>query len=243
MKQKTKQNKNNKKTTFTARVIAEGKLLGISLFVGLLLAFGIAAYSYVYSSTVQQNIADNVIRLHVLAHSDDETDQDLKELVRINILTEFETTLSGLSCIEETRATLIEYLPAIHSHTENIVRNAGFDYTITTNMSRMFFPTRFYGNMAFPPGEYETVQIIIGDGEGSNWWCLMFPPLCYVDLTSTEEGRQQLSDTLTEEGFRLIMHQEEECAGLVVRFRIVEWWKNRNQPTESSPPAQQIILN
>jgi len=230
------------KNKFIARVIAEGKLLGISLFVGVLLALGVAAYSYVYSSTVQQNIADNVIRLHVLAHSDDKKDQDLKELVRINVLAEFESALSSLSCIEETRATLVEYLPAIRSHTEYIVRNAGFDYAVTTNMSRMFFPTRFYGNMAFPPGEYETVQIIIGDGEGSNWWCLMFPPLCYVDLTATEEGRQQLSDTLTEEGFRLIMHQEEECAGLIVRFRIVEWWQNRNQPSDP-PPAQQIILN
>ena len=230
------------KNKFIARVIAEGKLLGISLFVGVLLALGVAAYSYVYSSTVQQNIADNVIRLHVLAHSDDKKDQDLKEQVRINVLAEFESTLSGLSCIEETRATLVEYLPAIRSHTEYIVRNAGFDYAVTTNMSRMFFPTRFYGNMAFPPGEYETVQIVIGDGKGSNWWCLMFPPLCYVDLTASEEGRQQLSDALTEEGFRLIMHQEEECAGLIVRFRIVEWWQNRNQPSDP-PPAQQIILN
>jgi stage II sporulation protein R len=229
------------KNKIVERVIAEGKLLGISLFVGLLLAFGIAAYSYVYSSTVQQNIADNVIRFHVLAHSDDAHDQYVKEQVRQGVLAEFESVLSGLSCIEETRATLVEYLPAIRSHTEYIVRNAGFEYTVTADMSRLFFPTRFYGNMAFPPGEYETVQIIIGDGKGSNWWCLMFPPLCYVDLTASEEGRQQLSDTLTEEGFRLIMHQEEECTGLVVRFRIVEWWQNRNQPN-NPPPTQQIIL-
>lgn len=225
------------KNTFISRVIAEGKLLGISLFIGLLFAFGVAAYTYVYSSTVQQDIADNVIRLHILAHSDEEDDQDLKELVRINILSEFESSLSNSTCIEETRATLLEYLPAIRSLTEDIVRDAGFDYEVTANMSRMFFPTRFYGNMAFPPGEYETIQVIIGSGEGSNWWCLMFPPLCYVDLTASEEGRQQLSDSLTEDGFRLVMFQEEECAGLVVRFRIVEWWQNRNQPNESPPPT------
>jgi len=96
---------------------------------------------------------------------------------------------------------LVQKLDQLKSYAESVVQSAGFDYTITANISRYIpavFPTTFYGNIAFPP-------------------------LCYVDMTTTETGRQQLENAVSDEGFRLLMHQEKPRPGLTVRFRIVEW--------------------
>ena len=211
-------------------LIREGKILGVSMAVGLLLALVVA--TYVYSRDTQRGIADNVIRFHVRANSNDTADLALKEHVRTEVLSEFESLLSSSTCIYETRAVLYTKLDDIATFAQSVVSTAGFNHKVTAEMSRMFFPTRFYGSMAFPPGEYEAVQILIGRGAGSNWWCLMFPPLCYVDMTATDSGRSLLADTVSDEGFRLLTHQEEQSTGLRVRFRVVEWWQNRSRPAE-----------
>jgi len=215
------------------RLKYEGKILAVSLGVGILFALGMAAYTYVYSYTTQRDIADNVIRFHVMAHGDSAEEQALKEYVRTELLMEFESTLATGADINYTRARLSEILPDMRAHAEYIIRRAGFDHVVTANMATVFFPTQLYGNIAFPPGNYEAVQIVIGSGTGNNWWCLMVPPLCYVDMTATETGRQQLSGTISEEGLRLLMHLEDPSTEMIVRFRIVEWWQNRRQPNAS----------
>ena len=218
-------------------IIKESKMIIVSFFVGVLLAMIVATYTYVYSTTTQRDIADNVIRFHVLANSDSVADQGLKERVRLAILAEFEETLSAATDIEKTRELLTASLPDMRAIAEDVIAREGLDYSVSADLSNVFFPTRVYGNMSFPPGNYEAVQLVIGEGRGSNWWCLMFPPLCFVDMTSTEEGRKQLEDTITEEGFRLLMHLEEENPGLAVRFKVVEWWMNREQDDEIVVPS------
>jgi len=213
-------------------VIREGKILAVSLVIGLLLALVVA--TYVYSGNAQRDIADNVIRFHVRANSDSNADLVLKEYVRTQVLAEFESLLSSNTCINETRAVLTAQLDDITTFAQNVVSTAGFDHQVTAQISQMFFPTQFYGSIAFPPGEYEAVKILIGEATGSNWWCLMFPPLCYVDMTATDSGRRQLADTVSDDSFRLLTHQEEESTSLRVRFRVVEWWQNRGRPAD--PP-------
>jgi len=210
--------------------IQDGKIMAVSLGVGLLLAFGVAAYSYVYSHAAQRDIADNVIRFHVRANSNTTADIHLKEHVRTEVLAAFKPYLSTSNDIGETRAILSARLGEIQSHAEDVIRAAGRSYPVTAEMTQKFFPTRFYGGMAFPPGEYEAVTLVIGEGAGSNWWCLMFPPLCYVDMTATTSGRQQLASTVSEESFLLLTHMEEQNPGLTVRFRVVEWWQYRGTP-------------
>ena len=216
-------------------IIREGKILAVSLVIGLVFAISVDAYTYVYSQNAQKAIADNVIRFHVQANSDNFWDQELKELVRTEVLAEFEPYLSSGTCVNGTRKILAGKLGCIEYFAQNIVKQNGSDHRVTAKMARTFFPTRFYGNMSFPPGEYEAVQIIIGEGAGRNWWCLMFPPLCYVDMTATNNSRQQLENTVPEQGFRLLMHQEEQSTGLRVRFRVVEWWQNRGKPAAELP--------
>ena len=216
------------------RIVKEAKILTISLLIGLTLALGVAAYTYVYSQAAQQDIAKNVIRFHVSANSNSRADQEIKNIVRDKILTEFEELLSSSENIKESRQLLKSELPAIQAHAEDIVRQLGFDYEIETRIEQVFFPTKVYGDLTFPPGMYEALQISIGDGIGRNWWCLMFPPLCFVDMTATEASQQYLAGTLSDESFRLLTHQHEDAAmTMEVRFRVVEWWQNRrysNQP-------------
>jgi len=220
-------------------ILRECKILAISLAVGLMFAIGFA--SYIYSYATQRDIAENVIRFHVQANSNSHADQTLKEQVRVEILSEFEKYLSATTSIYETRTVLMKKLDCIQSYAQDIVRAAGLNYPVTAEMSLLFFPTIFYGNLSLPPGKYETVKIIIGEGEGDNWWCLMFPPLCYVDMTATDAGRSQLASTVSNESFRLLTHQEEQNTSLQVRFRVVEWWQNRGQP--QPVPARNFARN
>jgi stage II sporulation protein R len=224
---------------------SESKILLVSLVIGVLFAVGVASYTFVYSMTVQREIADSVLRFHVMAHSDCEDEQLLKENVRMGILEEFAGTLATHTDIYETREMLFAMLPELKKHAEEVVRRAGFEHDVTAEITNVFFPTQLYGNIAFPPGIYEAVQISIGDGKGQNWWCLMFPPLCYVDMTATDEGRRLLAETVSEEGFRLLIHREEESPELIVRFRVVEWWQNIRQPltppqSPEQPPTYQV---
>ena len=218
----------------------ECKLLCVALCIGLVFALGVAALSYAYSMTVQRDIAENVIRFHVLAHSDDYIDQALKDFVTSEILAEFEDTLLIGNDLNQTRDRLIANLSLIEDFAQQKVSQAGFTQSVSANMGSVFFPTRRYGEMVFPPGEYETVQIIIGDGLGSNWWCLMFPPLCFVDFSVTEVSRNYLEETVPAAGFLLLTHEESSSTELKVRFRVVEWWQNRRAPSDSrqSTPLQ-----
>jgi len=220
------------------RILKEAKILAISLTIGIVLAVSAAAYTYVYSATTQRNIAENVIRFHVLAHSDDYADQVIKDIVRNEILAEFEELLSLTGNVKESRQLLKAELSSIQTHAEAVVRKLGFSYPVEARIDKTFFPTQVYGDLAFPPGIYEALQITIGDGVGRNWWCLMFPPLCFVDMTSTDTGRQQLADTVSDESFRLLTHQDQNAgATMEVRFRIVEWWQNRRSTNLPSQPS------
>ena len=221
----------------------EAKIIALSLAIGLVFAVSVAAYTYVYSDTTQRDIAGNVIRFHVVAHSDSHADQAIKDIVRQEILAEFEELLAASHNIKETRQLLTAALPAIQAHAEAVVRQLGFDYPVTARIDKVFFPTQVYGDLAFPPGVYEALQITIGDGVGRNWWCLMLPPLCFVDMTSTDAGRRQLADTVSDESFRLLTHQDENAGPTMeVRFRIVEWWQNRrNNSNQSNEQPGQVV--
>jgi len=208
----------------------EIKILVISLTLGFVFAICMAAYSYMYSVAAQQDIADNVIRFHVLAHSDSYADQAIKDIVRHEVLAEFETLLHEAYNVKETRQLLKDELPAIQAYAETVVRELGFDYPVEARLDTAFFPTKTYGDLAFPPGVYEALQITIGSGTGRNWWCLMFPPLCFVDMTSTANGREQLAYSVSEDSFLLLTHMDEDASvSTEVRFRVVEWWQNRRQ--------------
>lgn len=128
--------------------------------------------------------SDQVIRLHVVANSDDAADQALKYRVRDEIVAALGPLLAPAGDCGESRELVRQRLPEVVRLAEETVRREGFDYPVQAELGRFAFPPRLYGELYFPAGEYEALRVVIGKGEGANWWCVLFPPLCFVGTAS-----------------------------------------------------------
>ena len=128
-------------------------------------------------------IYGDTLRLHILAASESEEDQALKLAVRDGILAEYSAQLSGVGDLEDARAALEARLPDIIATAERIVAEAGYDYRVTASLGEEWYDTRDYGELSLPRGVYTSLIIKIGEGQGRNWWCVMYPPMC-LDLAT-----------------------------------------------------------
>lgn len=201
-------------------------------------------------SQIQKNIASEIIRLHVIANSDTVSDQTLKLQVRDSIIQDLQSVLKNSSSIEEARSILAKQLPQIQRKAEETIREKGYDYTVSVSLNQRYFPVKVYGDLTFPAGVYEALCLEIGEASGRNWWCVLFPSLCFVDETYAvvpEESKEKLQDSLSEEEYASLENQKDsdetddveknvenenvkkEEAGAEVELRsgIVEWIMNR----------------
>ncbi|AKL97128.1 stage II sporulation protein R [Clostridium aceticum] len=177
---------------------------------------------------------NNLIRFHVLANSDNPEDQLLKLKVRDKIIAAMGDTLETSSGIEETRNILRENLLKIEEVAEEEITANGENYKVSAALVEDTFPTRRYGGVVFPAGKYEALKVVIGEGEGQNWWCVMFPPLCFVDVKNgltDERTQRELKTALTEEEYTLVYNASNKGElPLQLRSKIVEVYqtsKNR----------------
>ncbi len=141
-------------------------------------------------------IPEEAIRLRILANSDKPEDQLVKRLVRDEVVNAMNGWAVGLKTIEEARTTIDANLPELERIVNHVLQNRGFDYGFKVELGQVEFPTKMYGNTVYPAGEYEALRITLGEAEGQNWWCVLFPPLCFVDA-ATGEGKQ--TDTAVKE--------------------------------------------
>ncbi|NLJ77845.1 MAG: stage II sporulation protein R [Tissierellia bacterium] len=125
---------------------------------------------------------DNIIRFHVRANSDREEDQILKLKIRDRVLDETSTRFMKGKSIEDARRIMKSNLDDMESIAQEVIAQEGMDLPVQVSLGPRNFPTRRYGDITLPSGEYETLQIDIGEGKGKNWWCIMFPPLCFVEM-------------------------------------------------------------
>ncbi|MDR3586188.1 MAG: stage II sporulation protein R [Desulfosporosinus sp.] len=125
---------------------------------------------------------DQLIRFHVLANSDSEQDQALKRAVRDAILRAVSPRLAGSQTLDESRQIIKKVRPDMEGIGRSVVRAWGKDYTVHTEYGHFSFPTKSYGSLVLPAGDYEALRVVIGAGQGSNWWCVLFPPLCFIDI-------------------------------------------------------------
>lgn len=132
---------------------------------------------------VYEEIEKEIIRFHVIANSDSEEDQNLKLKVRDAVVNFVYKGLENSTSLEESRKFILDNKNEIESIARKEIENQGYDYKIDSMLSRENFPDKIYGDVIFPQGEYEAYRILIGEGKGQNWWCVMFPPLCFVDGT------------------------------------------------------------
>ena len=197
----------------------EGKHLRpweIALLIGaaLFLIFGALALQ------TQTQLADRVVRLHVLANSDSEEDQALKLLVRDAVLDRAEALLTQSEDRAEAEALLREHLTDFEQVAEAVITAEGYDYPVSVELEDTQFPTKEYDGFTLPAGEYLALRVLIGAAEGQNWWCVVFPPLCTT--AAAEVPAAALEGGLSEEQVGLIT---EENTGYVLKFKAVEWWE------------------
>lgn len=159
----------------------------------------------------QAEISGNLVRLHVLAVSDAPEEQALKLRVRDAVLEELRPTLSTVESAEEAKAILCRRLDEI----ARVAAEAAEGRTVQVSLGRESYPTRSYENFTLPAGTYDSLRVVLGEGEGQNWWCVVFPPLC---LTAAEA--EPVQSVMSPIGFALISEEE----GYALRFRAVELW-------------------
>ncbi|WP_083463206.1 stage II sporulation protein R, partial [Calditerricola satsumensis] len=136
-------------------------------------------------------IPAEAIRFRVIANSDAPEDQAVKRAVRDAVVAHLEDVLRGAQSVDEARAHLAKALPTIEALAVKTVRAAGFAYPVDVTLGRVPFPTKRYGTRIYPAGEYEALRITLGDGRGQNWWCVLFPPLCFVDMAGSDAVASQ----------------------------------------------------
>ncbi len=162
-----------------------------------------------------EGIREKVLRLHVIAASDSITDQSIKYAVRDELLRDGESVFRGSETVIEATEKIDCSLPFLKQTAESTVRSLGCDYPVTVNLGKAYFPTRKYGDITLPAGYYNAVRVIIGEGKGKNWWCVMFPPMC---LPAATKDSPALTDILNENEKKIIKGDKK----YEVRFWFVE---------------------
>ena len=165
-----------------------------------------------YANTVSEDLSNNFFRLHILANSDSNEDQNLKLKIRDNII-EYMNTLSYSGLTKEEAINLTNSnLENFKKIAEKIILDEGYNYPVSLEIGNFYFPTKEYGNISLPAGYYDALKIEIGEAKGKNWWCSLFPPLCFVDISAgviDEESEEFLKENLSDDEFAIITDTSE----------------------------------
>jgi len=181
--------------------------LSVSIFsgctsVGASKDFGSNVFGMLSRTETQNNVKtldynevkNSLIRFHVIANSDNEDDQKLKIEVKNKVIDYLYPYLNSSESLDESRKIIKDKMQDVKKIAEEVIKNNNYQYDVKVELSRENFPDKSYGNITLPQGNYEAFRIIIGNGQGRNWWCVMFPPLCFVD-----ESKAQVEYDKTEE--------------------------------------------
>lgn len=155
-------------------------ILVLSIIIGL-------AYAYITSrpnidmASLQDGISKKIIRFHIIANSDSNEDQALKLKVKEAVVNYTSALLENSNSIKETDAIILDNTEQIISIANSVIAENGYNYSVTAEITDTYFPTKSYGNYTFPPGTYRAFELKIGEAKGKNWWCVLYPPLCFID--------------------------------------------------------------
>ncbi|MBQ1997914.1 MAG: stage II sporulation protein R [Spirochaetales bacterium] len=206
--------------TYNAFKEKRDKIFLIALIIAYILY---CAFSITYFSSVSGEIRENVVRLHILADSNSEIDQNVKLKVRDALLEKNTQLLSD----KVTPKNATEYFKNSKDELEQcaneVLKENGLNYKATITLSKEYYTTRVYENLTFPAGVYTSIKVVLGSGEGKNWWCVMFPPLCVpvADGGIETADNVNLEDYLNEDGKRLVSSQGKFKVG----FKVIEWYE------------------
>lgn len=191
------------------------------------------------NSNIVEGISDSLIRFHVIANSDSPSDQAIKLKVKDAVIERMHTLLDDATSIDESRAIIKDNMESLRELAIDVLNENGFNDNVSIALEREVFPMKQYGDIVLPPGEYEALIIRIGKAQGKNWWCVLFPPLCFVDATHgviDDESKEELKDVLTDEEYQaIIMAKDSGNSKVKVKSKLLEWLgEQENKIKESS---------
>ena len=192
----------------------------------ILLFLYVMLYSFSYANNVVSDLSNSLFRLHVIANSNCKEDQNLKYLVRDELISYMNTLCSNVSSKEQAIAIANEHLDDFQKIANEVISKNGFNYSAKVQIGNFAFPTKTYGDISLPAGYYDALKVELGKAEGKNWWCVMFPSLCFVDINNgivPEESKEELQSSLLEEDYNLISSNNSEYK---LKFKIVELFEN-----------------
>lgn len=204
------------------------RIIGLSiLLISTLFFSGMYIYGEVKDiDKVSKGYKDKLIRFHVLANSDSDEDQELKLKVRDEIIKYLQPMLKQSKSLEQSEQIILSESENIKNIGENIIKENGYTYEVEVKLEYNNFPAKQYSNIVLPAGEYKALRILIGEAKGKNWWCVMFPPLCFVDENNgviDKETDEKLRSVLTKEEYNLIAEDNiEKTKDVKMKFKIVE---------------------
>lgn len=181
-----------------------------------------------YANTISKDLSNTFFRLHILANSDSSEDQELKLKVRDAILEYMNTLCYDNISKEEAIKLSKEHIKDFKKISEKVIKENGYNYNVNVQIGNFYFPTKIYGNISLPAGNYDALKIEIGNAQGKNWWCSLFPPLCFVDISTgviDEKSEEYLRENLTNEEFTVISSNADE---IKLKFKIIEVLNQKN---------------
>jgi len=208
-----------------------GKIMK-KIFIGFssILIIGICIFLNQPKQSLSDSLYSKIIRFHVIANSDTTFDQNLKLKVKDKILEYISPKLKNSKNIEESREILKQNNKEIIAIAQNVINKDGYGYKVESTLSRENFPIKTYGNITLPQGNYEAYRVVIGEGKGQNWWCVMFPPLCFIDVSkgaiSYQKTEDEMKKVLTEEEFKNINNNK-----IQFKFKFLEIIENIKKGT------------
>lgn len=208
------------------------KKLNFILILTVLIFLYIVLLSFNYSQAISYNLLDSVFRLHIIANSDSSADQELKLKVRDNII-EYMNTLTSSSSDKKDVISMVNYhLDSFKEIALNTIKENGYNYDVNIEIGNFHFPTKSYGDISFPAGNYDALKIEIGDAIGQNWWCVLFPPLCFVNSSTgvvPDDSKNTLKENINSESYEIISegnNSNDNTSDIKIKFKIIEFFNN-----------------
>lgn len=208
------------------------KKLNFILILTILIFLYIVLLSFNYSQAISYNLSDSVFRLHIIANSDSSADQELKLKVRDNIIEYMNTLTSSSSDKKDVISIVNNHLDSFKEIALNTIKENGSNYDVNIEIGNFHFPTKSYGDISFPAGNYDALKIEIGDAIGQNWWCVLFPPLCFVNSSTgvvPDDSKNTLKENINSESYEIISegnNSNDNTSDIKIKFKIIEFFNN-----------------
>ena len=198
-------------------------------FLILIILFTIYVFisCYFYTINCLTNIEDKVFRLHIIANSNSEEDQNLKYKIRDKIISYMDDICKGVDSKKDAIIFANNHINDFKRIADETILENGFNYTSSVELGNYKFPTKYYGDIALPSGNYDALEIKLGNNSGQNWWCVLYPSLCFADISSgtlPESSKEELKNTLSDEEYALI---SKDTPTYNFKFKIVELFNDR----------------